>query len=71
MRCDQLSGLARECSQLTAAAGPEGVTAYARDMSGQLDRLHGVMSAAQSGLAGRLDSLQVRHHHSSDRVQTT
>ncbi len=59
MRCDQLSDLSRECDQLAARME---LAAYARDMSGQLDRLHGVMSAAQSGLANRLDSLQVREH---------
>jgi hypothetical protein len=76
MRCDQLSGLARDCNQLAvgdgeeAAAGGGGLTAYARVMSGQLDRLHGVMAEAQSGLACRLDSLQVRRS-ASDRMLPT
>jgi hypothetical protein len=75
MRCDQLSGLARDCTQLAisdgeeVASGSSGLTAYARVMSGQLDRLHGVMAAAQSGLACRLDSLQVRPS-ASDRMPT-
>jgi hypothetical protein len=59
LRCSQLSGLAQECSQL---ADRMEVAAYARHMSGQLDHLHTVMTAAQSGLAGRLDRLQVREH---------
>ena len=59
MRCSQLSGLAQECSQLASRME---LAAYARDMSGQLDRLHSVMATAQSGLADRLDRLQVREH---------